>query len=150
MPSVINPRGGPFPVYPSASPPTVDVGIFTIAKTGVDLKTAATTNIFTVPAGRNFIGTLASFLVTSVTSGGAGTISTTRFQESSGSRTMIGGGSSASTTPVANQTTFVQTPGANALSSCSAGNIVQLVLAASESGSNAVTGTVYVTGFYSS
>ncbi len=151
MPSVINPRSGPFPVYTSTSPPTVDVGIFTISKTGVDLKTAATTTIFTVPTGRTFVATFVTVQATAVTSGGAGTL-TYQLKESSASRVMSIAGTSASGTPVANQTawaTTTQTNGAPANpSNCTAGNSVQYVQGASNAGTSTITGTVYVTGFY--
>ena len=57
-------------VYAAASPPTVDVGVFTISKTGIDFKTAATTNIFVVPSGRAFVCLGATAVVTSVTTRG--------------------------------------------------------------------------------
>ncbi len=152
MPSVINPRSGPFPIYSSTSPPVVDVGMFTIAKTGVDLKTAATTTIFTVPTGRTFVLTGNGILVTSVTSGGAGTFNW-QMKESSSSRLMSLSVASASGTPVANQTVWwppVEANSAAARSNCAAGNSVQFVQSASNAGSTAVAGTVYATGFYSS
>ncbi len=153
MPSQINPRSGPFPVYSSASPATVDVGIFTIAKTSVDLKTAGTTDIFTVPTGRTYtlIGT--AVLVTSVTSGGSGTLAGAKVQESSASRSMTGSafGTSAQT-PVAGQTMYIWFPSIVSIgaiaSTCTASNKVQFVITASNAGSTAVTGTVYLMGFY--
>ncbi len=148
MPSVINPRSGPFPVYSSASPPTVDVGIFVIAKTGVDFKTAATTDLFTVPAGRNYQILYSTYFVTAVTSGGAGSLVVTKIQESSASRQIAGTASSNSLTPVAFQWSFSPAVANTTLSTCSAGNKVQLVLAASNAGSTAVTGTVFLIGFY--
>ncbi len=149
MPSNVNPRSGPFPIYSSTSPPTVDVGIFTISKTGVDLKNAGTTTIFTVPAGRMYIALSSAAFVTAVTGGGAGTESY-QIKESSASRAINPAVAGASTTPVANQTFYsnVANSGAAALSSCAAGNSVQVVVSTSHAGSTAVTGTVYVTGFY--
>ncbi len=152
MPSNINPRSGPFPVYPSTSPPGSDVGMFTISLTGVDLKTAATTNIFTVPTSRSFIGISCVAQVTSVTSGGSGSLASPKLQESGAGRTMIAGSTSGAITPVANQTVYAfgNIPTATtSTSNCTAGNKVQLVIAASNSGSNAVAGTVDVTGYYS-
>ncbi len=137
-------------VYAAASPPTVDVGIFTIAKTSVDLKTAATVDVFTVPASRTFICTSTYILVTAVTTGGAGTQVWT-IKESSSARAMSLGTTSASGTPVANQTCYLMIGNASPVNSnCTAGNKVQCVFGASHAGSTAVTGTVYVTGFYSS
>ncbi len=149
MPSRVDPRSGPFPVYAAASPPAADVGIFVIKKTGVDLKNAATTTIFTVPAGRSFSLLQTTILVTSVTSGGAGVIAFS-LQESSGPRTMLATQNSGSSTPVANQQIYAGSI-ANAsqnLSTCAAGNNVNFVLSTSNAGSSAVTGTVFVTGFY--
>ncbi len=150
MPSVIHPRSGPFPIYGSASPPTTDVGIFTVAKTGVDLKGAATTTVFTVPTGRTFVLITCYVLVTSVTSGGAGTVNF-QMKESSSSRIMTQTFSTSSATPVANQSVFNGNFISTAqLSNCTAGNSVQFVLTTSSAGSSAISGTVYVTGIYSS
>ncbi len=148
MPSVVNPRSGPFPIYSSTSPPTVDVGIFTVAKTGVDLKAAATTTIFTVPAGRTFVLIQAMAQVTAVTSGGAGTL-TSQIKESSAARQMNTQTLSTSSTPVANQTVWlVGQLSTGIYSNCTAGNSVQVVLTASNAGSTTVTGTVLATGYY--
>ncbi len=153
MPSVINPRSGPFPVYTSASPPAMDVGLFMVSKTGVDLKSAGTTNVFTVPSSRNYICTGFGFFVTSTTNAGAGTFSSMQIKESSASRTMSVVFSTSSATPVANQTaSFFPSDVSTAIprSNCTTGNAVQFTIGASNAGSTAVAGTVYVTGFYSS
>ncbi len=137
-------------VYAGASPPTVDVGFFTVAIAGVDLKTAGTTTIFTVPTGRTFFCTNSYAIVTAVNTGGSGTEQYS-IKESSSSRVMSSsGGASAAHTPVAGQTTYVQAnvSGQSPYSSCTAGNIVQVVVVTSHAGSTGVTGTVYVTGFY--
>ncbi len=138
-------------VYTSASPPTTDVGLFVVAKTGVDAKTAATTDIFTVPTGRAFLCTGAHMLVTAVTSGGAGT-EQFLIQESSANRTLMPGAANASTTPVANQTVYWAdnrgTFGNAIYSTCAAGNKVQIAVSISQAGSSAVTATVFVEGFY--
>ncbi len=150
MPSVIHPRSGPFPVYSSTSPPTTDVGIFIIAKTGVNLKAAGTTAAFTIPAGRTYMCMGTYTLVTAVTSGGAGTENFS-IQESSGNRNMIVSSISDSGTPVANQTVYYNPPRAapGAVQSvCAAGNNVNIVVATSQAGSSAVTGTVFLQGFY--
>lgn len=136
-------------VYAGASPPTVDVGMFTISKTGVDLKTAGTTTVFTVPAGRAFICMGAYARVTSVTSGGAGTESF-QIKESGGSGIMSVNAASGSGTPVAGKYYASQTTNnGGAYTECAAGNAVQVVVATSQAGSTAVTGTVFVQGFYS-
>ncbi len=149
MPSQINPRSGPFPVYSGTSPPTVDVGVFTIVKTGVNLKAAGTTAIFTVPTGRAFVVLASVVLVTAVTSGGAG-IQTWGFQESSAGRTMAAAQNSGSGTPVANQTVYSSPAliASNVFSTCAAGSSVGIVVNTSQAGSSAVTGSVFVTGFY--
>ncbi len=147
MPSAINSRTTPT-VYSSTSPPTVDVGIFTVAKTGVNLKAAGTTAIFTVPILRTFVATGGFILVTAVTSGGAG-VQVSLISESGGSRTMVSQSTSNSGTPVANQTCYaIVNATATILSNCTAGNNVQVVISTSHAGSSAVTGTVFVTGYY--
>ncbi len=149
MPSAVRPRSQ-FPVYSSANPPASDVGIFVIAKTGVNLKAGAVTDIFTVPTGRAFVATDTYIFVTAVTTGGAGQ-EIWQIIESSSSRIMTGLTTSSSGTPVANQTFYRQVINASpVLSSCSAGNKVQVQISVSQAGSTAVTGTVYVTGFYQS
>jgi hypothetical protein len=136
-------------VYSSASPPTVDVGIFTIAKTGVDLKTGGTTAAFTVPTSRRFVCTHCFVNVTSVTSGGAG-VCTLQIKESGSSLGMTPNVSSGSSTPVANTTVYTFFPtAATVAASCAAGNAVNIVITAGEAGSTAVVGTVFITGFYS-
>ncbi len=150
MPSQINPRSGPFPVYSSASPPTSDVGFFTIAKTGIDFKAAATVTIFTVPTGRTYLVTNCYALVTAVNQGGVGT-ENWQIKESSSARSMIAAYTSASHTPVANQSVYANpATGTGVFSTCTAGNSVQAVISTSHAGSTGVTGTIYLTGFYTS
>ncbi len=150
MPSQINPRSGPFPIYPSTSPPSADIGVFTVGKTGVDLKTAATTSIFTIPTGRTYVLLQSIALATAVTNGGAGVLAS-QIKESSGSRIMNTLTSTSSSTPVANQSVWtVGQISTGAYNNCTAGNSIQIVVSTSNAGSTAVTGTVYVTGFYSS
>ncbi len=151
MPSVVRPRSQ-FPVYSSANPPTTDVGLFTIGKTGVDLKSAGTTTIFTVPTGRTFLCTGVAILVTAVNTGGSGS-QVGVVKESSSARVMTTAFTSTAGTPVANQSVFFSIPNSvstAAWSTCTAGNSVQWVNNASHAGSTAVTGTIWVTGFYSS
>ncbi len=149
MPSVINPRSGPFPVYPGTSPPTVDVGIFTTSKTGVNLKLAAITPIFTVPAGRTYLAIHSVALVTAVTNGGAGTQSFS-ISESGANVVMMPALASASATPVVGNTYITELransgyPG----KTCAAAANVQVTVQTSHAGSTAVTGTIFVTGFY--
>ncbi len=150
MPSpVTSARSATHGVYASTSPPTVDVGPFTIVITGVNLKAAGTTAVFTVPTSRAFICTGAIAVVTAVTSGGAG-VQNFSITESGGSRSMSLTQSSASTTPVANQTVFTSiTPATGApFSTAAAGTNVQVVVTTSHAGSSAVTGSVFVSGYY--
>lgn len=135
-------------VYAAASPPTVDVGMFTIVKTGVDMKTAATTTVFTVPASRTFICTGAYFVVTSVTSAGAGT-ETFKIQEGGGTA-MTTNTASGSGTPAAGTYYWQGQTAAGAPYKAAAATVtVQVVVATSQAGSTAVTGSIFVTGFYS-
>ncbi len=147
MPSRVDPRSGPFPVYAAASPPAVDVGTFTIAKTGVDLKAGATVAIFTVPAGRTYVLHSSGIQVTSVTSGGAGS-QIWQCKENTGTRAMEPSNFIGSHTPVANQTCYVSVPTTLALSNCTAADIVNCVISTSHAGSSAVSGTVYLVGHY--
>src|SRR5205823_841037 len=114
---------------------TVDVGVFTISKTGIDLKNAGTTTVFTVPTGRTFICQKAVAVVTSVTTGGAGT-QTFKIQESGASKAMTNAGASGSGTPVAGSY-YVEDAqvGTGPMTACAAGNIVQVVVSTSQAGS---------------
>jgi hypothetical protein len=137
-------------IYASASPPTVDVGVFTIAKTGVDLKTAATTSCFTVPTGRTFVCLYAIVKVTAVTGGAANTFAF-KMQESGASAAMTAQQTSGSATPTtvmyyASNTVATAAP----FAVCAAGNSVQIVIGTALSGSTSVTGTVFIIGYYSS
>ncbi len=136
-------------VYAAASPPTVDVGLFVIAKTGVDFKTAATTDIFTVPTSRRYVLTNLQMVVTAVTAAGAGVITLTKVQESGANAAMNQTVSTGSSTPAVGTSYSFPTSTTFGWSTCAAANKVQLVLGASEAGSTAVSGTVFVTGFYS-
>ncbi len=150
MPSVIHPRSGPFPIYQSPNAPASDVGLFTVAKTGVNLKASGISNIFTVPTGRTFIGTTSFAIVTAVTSGGAGT-QQYLITESGGNANMLPPIASASATPTVGRTYSTDPRGSSLPGSvCTAGNNVVATIQTSHAGSNAVTGTVFVTGFYSS
>jgi hypothetical protein len=135
-------------VYAGASPPTVDVGLFTIAKTGVNLKASGNTTGFVVPTGRAFLCTASWALVTSVTTPGAGT-ETWTIKESAASATMLGGTASGSGTPAVG--TYYSESSREAggpYTQCAAGNTVTIVVATSQAGSTAVTGTVFIQGFY--
>ncbi len=136
-------------IYVAASPPTTDVGIFTIVITGINLKAAGTSDIFTIPTSRTFLAVNAFAFVTAVTSGGAGTQSFSII-ESGGSRTMLAALASGSGTPVVNQTVYtcdVRSSSAP-FSVCAAAAKVQITVQTSHAGSSAVTGSVFVTGYY--
>ncbi len=135
-------------VYAGASPPTVDVGLFTISKTSIDLKNAGTTTIFTVPSGRTFLLTASFAVVTAVTSGGAG-VETFKIQTSTGPITISPNTSSASGTPTVGKVYAQQiTVAGSPFNTAPAADNVQIVVTACQAGSTAVTGTIYLQGFY--
>lgn len=136
-------------VYAGASPPTVDVGQFTISKTGIDMKTAGTTTIFTVPSGRTFVCTGAFFIVTAVTGGGAGT-ETFQIKTSTASANLTPNSPSSSATPTVGKIyAQPQLASGSPVNTAPAADNVQVVVATSQAGSTAVTGTIFVQGFYS-
>jgi hypothetical protein len=136
-------------IYAAASPPTVDVGMFTVVKTSVNLKAAGTTAGFTVPSGRTFVCTGAYAVVTAVTTPGAGT-QTFQIKESGASGQMTPGAASASATPaVGNYYASPVTSAQGPYFVCAAGNIANIVVATSHAGSTVVTGSVFITGYYS-
>ncbi len=153
MPSNINPRSGPFPIYASASPPTIDIGIFTIVKTGVNFQTNNTTDIFTVPAGRAFVCDYARLIPTSISSGAAIAI-VWKIIESGASAVMTIAGTAANTSPslvkvwCSAGTTLPASNGPFTI--CAAGNKVQFNGTTMWTTSTTVTGSVFVTGFYCS
>ncbi len=151
MPSRVDPRSGPFPVYAAASPPVVDVGIFTIVKTGIDFKTNAVTDIFTVPAGRTFICNYAYIVITAVTAGAAVAV-VWAIRESGGSLAMTSAtamGSQAPLTTVAHSQVGAAGAG-NAANPglCAAAAKVQFNLTTAWTTSTTVTGNVFVVGTY--
>lgn len=121
---------------------------FIASVAGVNLKTAGTTTVFTVPAGKTFICQSAFALVTAVTGGGAGT-QTFKITESGTGAQMVPNTVSPSATPLVGYV-YLQSPAiaGSPWTSCAAGNNVQVVVATSHAGSTTVTGTVYVMGFY--
>ncbi len=153
MPSVIHPRSGPFPVYAATSPPTIDVGIFTVVKTGIDLKTAGTNNVFTVPTGRRFVCLTATAIVTAINTAGSGQLAGWQIIESGASGTMTGTDATNTGTPAVGTYWVLQQLVTNALTptqctSCAAGNIVQEKHTTSHAGTTTITGSIFVTGFY--
>lgn len=136
-------------VYAPGSPPTVDVGTFEIGPiTGVDLKNAGTTTIFTVPTGRKFVCVGATAIVTAVTGGGAGT-ETFKITESGAGGSMTQNTASGSATPVVGNYYREDSPAnTGPYTMCAAGNLVQIVVSTSQAGSTTVTGSVFIRGFY--
>ncbi len=152
MPSKIDIVARNRTVYASASPPTVDVGIFTIATTGIDLKNAGTTTLFTVPTGRTFMLIRNQAVVTAVNTGGGGTL-TYQIKESGASNIMSAVIASGSVTPVVGRVYGEDALFNNAYTPffvCTAGNAVQVVMSASNAGSTGVTGTLFTIGVYTS
>lgn len=129
------------------------VGVpFVYAATGINLKTAATTDAFTVPAGKTFVCQTAVAVVTAVTGAGAGTL-TYQIIESGSNGAMTVATASGSATPSitpggANAYTEIPATTTGPWSTCAAGNKVQVKVNTSNAGSTTVTGTVYITGFY--
>ncbi len=137
-------------VYAGASPPTVDVGVFTIAKTGINMKAAGTTTVFTVPASRTFVCFGAFLVVTAVTSGGAG-VQVFQIKASTGPVVMTQAVSSASATPIVGNVYYQNVvPGASPFFPAPAADNVTIVVSTSHAGSTAVTGTCFIQGWYSS
>lgn len=130
--------------------PTTPVGVLFMAnKTGVDLKTNATTDIFTVPNGKTFV-LLASYAIpTAVTSGAAVTFAY-KIVESGGSAAMSTNTVATSAAPATTKTWAQNntTPGSSPLTNCAAAAKVQITITTGFTTSTSVTGTVWVTGFY--
>ncbi len=139
------------PIYAAASPPTVDVGPFAIIKTGVDLKTNATTDIFTIPASRAFVCTNANIIPTAITAGAAVAI-VWRILESGASGVMTTNTAATNTAPSITKV-WAQIGAGTASTSpnniCAAGNKVQLSITTGWTTSTTVTGNVIVFGYYS-
>jgi hypothetical protein len=129
---------------------TVPKGVpFVVFVSGVNLKAAATTTVFTVPAAKNFMLTSVQVAVTAVTAGGAGTL-TAKIRDTTNSKDLTQAAASASQTPVANVTSYpiTNTTGGGTYQFAPASAVIGVVVSTSNAGSTAVTGTVFVTGFY--
>ncbi len=134
--------------YAAASPPTVDVGTFTVVKTGVDLKTNATTDIFTVPTGRIFQCDEIYLIVTAVTSGVSVGI-VFKAIESGGSNGMTIATAQNALAPVTGRIwREVPSIAGGPYFTCAAGNKVQLSGTTMWTSSTTVTGSVFVRGSY--
>ncbi len=117
-------------------------------KSGIDLKTNATTDIFTVPTSRVFVCTSAIVIPTTVTASTATTF-TFKIQESGASGAMTtavaAANIAAATTKFWSQNSVQNATGP--YFTCAAGNKVQLVISAGAAGTT-VTGSVFVFGYY--
>jgi hypothetical protein len=129
---------------------TIPKGVpFTVFKTGIDLKTGGTYAIFTVPSGKNFMLQSVQVEVTAVTSGGAGTL-TAQIKDTTNNHNLTQSAASASQTPVANVTSYpiTNTTGGGTHAFAPASADIGIFVSVSNAGSTAVTGTVFINGFY--
>ncbi len=134
-------------VYLAASPPTTDVGLFTIKKTGVDLKTNATTDIFTVPAGRTFVCTSLYGVVTA-SSVPAAVAFVWKVIESGAGASMTPATAIPSTSPTVGRYIAQVSVVSSVYTICAAAAKVQIVISTGFTTSTSVTGDVFLTGFY--
>ncbi len=135
-------------VYAGASPPTTDVGVFTIVKTGIDFKAAATTDIFTVPAGRTFVMHYSQVILT-VVSGGLAAAMQYSIIESGASALMGTNAAIASAAPLTTKNYHQANVVAATISfNCAAAAKVQCRVDVGWASSTTVTGSVFVTGYY--
>ncbi len=133
-------------VYAAASPPTVDVGMFTIVKTGIDFKTNAVTDIFTVPSGRTALCNYAYMIPTTV-SGGAAVAVVWAIRESGANQAMTTNTAMSSQAPLTNiahpQSGLTGAGNSANPQICTAGNKVQFNLTTAWTTSTTVTGSVF-------
>ncbi len=134
-------------VYAAASPPTVDVGLFTIKKTGVDLKTNATTDIFTVPASRTFVCTSLYGVITA-SSVPAAVAFVWKVIESGAGASMTPATAIPSTSPTVGRYIAQVSVVSSVYTICAAAAKVQIVISTGFTTSTSVTGDVFLTGFY--
>lgn len=142
-------------VFAAASPPTVDVGLFTI-KTAADAinmslgQSNVFTTVFTVPSSRTFVCTGAQAFFTTVSGAAVGTTTWT-ITESGANAIMFNVGTSASGsfTPILNRFIFLSSSGTVLASTCAAGNNVQVKVTTGHTGTTSLLSQVYLTGYYS-
>lgn len=132
---------GAAPVYIG---PAVMVTAF---KTGVDLKTNAVTDIFTVPAGKTFVTEMTTIVTTAVTSGASVSFSA-KFIESGASANITPTISPGAAGPAVGKVYNSSLSTAASEITVTTGNKVQLSVTTGFTTSTAVTGTVYVQGYY--
>lgn len=132
-----------------AAPPFVAVGLMSVAYvTGINLKSNATSDIFTVPASRTF-AVVSSYVVPTTVVGGAAVAFNYKIQESGASGAMTSNTAASSAAPVTTRDwsqNGTAAGGNNFI--CAAASKVQVVITAAWTTSTTVTGTVFVTGFY--
>ena len=137
--------------FASGIAPTTPAGVLWLAnKTGVDLKTNATTDIFTVPAGKTAAALNAWVIPTAVTAGAAVTF---KYQivESGGGAGMTDSLQASSAAPVTTKNWTqrgANLGGIGPSTVCAAGAKVRIAITAAFTTSTTVTGTVWVAGFY--
>jgi len=130
------------------APQFIAVGVPVMAyKTGVDLKTNGTTNIFTVPTSRTFIVISAWCIPTSVT-GGAAVDFNFKIEESGGSAAMTANTAAGSAAPVTTKAWIQTNASGSANTMCAAAAIVRLNITVGFTTSTTVTGTCFVLGYY--
>ncbi len=135
-------------IYAAASPPTVDVGTFTIVKTAVDFKTNAVTDIFTVPASRTFMCDSVYITPTTVSVGLAVAI-VFKIIESTGGTNMTAATAQNSGAPATGKYWLnTSTVGSGPYTLCVAGAKVQFSITTAWTTSTTATGSVFVTGKY--
>ncbi len=131
------------------APAFTGIGVpVTAFKSGIDLKSNATTDIFTVPASRTFVCT--SALVTPTTaSGSTATTFTFKIIESgaSASMTTVAAAANVAAATTKGWAQNATAPATGPYFNCAAGNKVQLNISTAAAGTT-VTGNVLVFGYY--
>ncbi len=134
------------------APPFLGVGVRVVAyKSGIDCKTNAVTDVFTVPASRQFVCTNA-ILHPTVVSGGLAVAIVWKIIESGASLVMTTATAASSTAPALTQVWSQQGAGSvgNTIISntCAAAAKVQFSITTAWTTSTTVTGELWVYGFY--
>jgi len=135
----------------SGTAPTVAKGVLWFAqKTGIDAKTNATTDIFTVPAGNTAV-ILGSWLIPTTVTAGAALAFVYKIIESGAGNNMTTATAAASTAPATTKTwtqSGAPTGSGGPLNVCATGNKVQCSITTAFTTSTTVTATVVVYGYY--
>src|SRR6266404_1811975 len=134
----------------SGTAPTVAKGVLWFAqKTGIDAKTNATTDIFTVPAGNTAV-ILGSWLIPTTVTAGAALAFVYKIIESGAGNNMTTATAAASTAPATTKTwtqSGAPTGSGGPLNVCATGNKVQCSITTAFTTSTTVTATVVVYGY---